>query len=233
VLHGRDHTLGSGDQVHRSQISGNLPIGANVLVTMLRQRLGGRPSTEERPGSLTHGQERQHNRERAGRFTADPALPAARPSTFVPQLFWLALTSGLLYVLLKRFALPRVGQVIEERRKHITRDLDQAEKLKTETQLALSNYQQALTEAHTMANTIAREMRDQLAAAIQSERARMETQLSQKLAEAESGIAQRKARTMANVDLAAETASAIVTRLIGHEVSNDGVQRAPIHRAAE
>jgi F-type H+-transporting ATPase subunit b len=93
-----------------------------------------------------------------------------------------------------------VGRVIEERRKHIARDLDQAEKLKTETQLALSYYEQALAEARTMANTIAREMRDRLAAAIQSERARMETQLSQKLAEAESGIAQRKARTMANVD---------------------------------
>src|ERR1700741_3839858 len=94
--------------------------------------------------------------------------------TFVPQLVWLALTFGLLYVLLRRFALPRVGRVIEERRKRIARDLDQAEKLKTETQLALFNYQQALAEARTMANAIAREMRDQLAAEIQSERARME-----------------------------------------------------------
>ena len=74
----------------------------------------------------------------------------------MPQLFWLALTFGLLYVLLKRFALPRVGEVIEERRERIERDLEKAEKLKAETQLALSNYELALAEARTKAGVIAK-----------------------------------------------------------------------------
>ncbi len=64
--------------------------------------------------------------------------------TFAPQLVWLALTFGLLYLLLKRFALPRVGEVIEERRDRIQRDLEKAEKLKAETAQALATYEQAL-----------------------------------------------------------------------------------------
>ena len=72
------------------------------------------------------------------------------------------------------FALPRVSAVIEERRDHIERDLDKAEKLKAETQLALSLYELALAEARTKASAIAKEMRDELAAEIDSERARVD-----------------------------------------------------------
>src|SRR5262245_23341582 len=87
-------------------------------------------------------------------------FPPLDPGTFVPQLVWLALTFGLLYMLLKRFALPRVGEVIEERRERIQRDLERAEKLKAETEQALADYEKALGEAHARANAIAREMRD-------------------------------------------------------------------------
>ena len=50
-------------------------------------------------------------------------FPPLDSGTFAPQLIWLALTFGLLYLLLKRFYLPRVGEVIEERRERIQRDL--------------------------------------------------------------------------------------------------------------
>jgi F-type H+-transporting ATPase subunit b len=161
-------------------------------------------------------------------------FPPLDHTTFVPQLFWLAVTFGLLYVLLKRFALPRVGEVIEERRERIQRDLEKAEKLKAETQLALSNYELALAEARTRASAIAKTVRDELAAEIDGERAKVEAQIAGKITEAETRIAQSKARAMASVgEIAADTAGAIVARLIGKEVSKDEVQRALMQRAAE
>jgi F-type H+-transporting ATPase subunit b len=161
-------------------------------------------------------------------------FPPLDPGTFAPQLFWLALAFGLLYVLLKRFALPRVGEVIEERRDRIQRDLDRAEKLKAETQQALADYEKALAEAHARANAMAREMRDKVAAEVGEERAKVDAEIAGKLAEAEARIAQSKTRAMARVsEIAADTAAAIVTRLIGKEVSKDEVQRALVQRAAE
>lgn len=175
----------------------------------------------------------------AGKTTTSEAahakvFPPLDPSTFVPQLVWLALTFGLLYVLLKRFALPRVGEVIEERRERIRRDLEKAEKLKAETEQALASYQQALTEARAKANAIAKEMRDKLTADVDKERAKLDAQIADKLADAESRIMQSKAKAMAGVsEIAAETAGAIVAKLIGKEVSKDEVQRALMQRAAE
>ncbi len=154
--------------------------------------------------------------------------------TFVPQLVWLALSFGLLYVLLKRYALPRVGEVIEERRERIQRDFEKAEKLKAETEQALASYEQALAEGRAKANAIAKDVRDKLAAEVDKERAGVETQVAKKMADAEERISQSKAKAMASVsDIAAETASAVVSKLLGKEVSKDEVQRALLQRAAE
>ncbi len=149
------------------------------------------------------------------------------------QLVWLTLTFGLLYVLLKRFALPRVGEVIEERRERIRRDFEKAEKLKTETEQALANYEQALAEARTKANAIAKDVRDAFAAEVDKERAAVDAQVVRKLADAEARISQSKAKAMASVrEIAADTASAVVGKLLAKEVTKDEVQRA-LQRAAE
>jgi F-type H+-transporting ATPase subunit b len=154
--------------------------------------------------------------------------------TFVPQLVWLALTFGLLYLLLKRFALPRVGEVIEERRDRIQRDLEKAEKLKTETAQALASYEAALAEARAKGNAIAKTMRDELSAEVAKERAAVDARIAQKLAEAEAQIAQSKAKAMASVsDIAGDTAAAVVAKLLGQEVPREEVQRALVQRAAE
>ena len=162
------------------------------------------------------------------------AFPPLDPGTFAPQLVWLALTFGLLYLLLKRVALPRVGEVIEERADRIRRDLAQAEKLKAETEAALAEYEQALGEARTKAGGIAKVMRDRLTAEVDKERAKVEAQIAAKLGEAEHRISETKAKALANVgDIAGEVAGAIIARLIGKEVSKDEVQKALVRRAAE
>ena len=116
-------------------------------------------------------------------------FPPLDPNTFAPQLVWLALTFGLLYLILKRVALPRVGEVIEERADRVKRDLAQAEKLKTDTAAALAEYEQALAEARTKSNALAKAARDKLTAEIDGQRAKVEARIAAKLTEAERRIA--------------------------------------------
>ena len=93
---------------------------------------------------------------------AKSGLPQLNVADFAPQLIWLALTFGLLYLIMSRVALPRIGEVIEERSQRIQRDLDEAERLKGETEKALGAYEQALAEARAKAQGIAKETRDKL-----------------------------------------------------------------------
>jgi F-type H+-transporting ATPase subunit b len=86
--------------------------------------------------------------------------------------------------------------------------------------------------ARTKGSSIAKEMRGNLTAEAERKKAQVDAQIAEKLAEAKARIAQSKA--MASVgEIAADTAGAIVARLIGKEVSKDEVQRALVQRAAE
>ena len=155
------------------------------------------------------------------------AFPPLDSTTFVPQLFWLALTFGLLYVLLKRFALPRVGEIIEERQARIQRDLDKAEALKTETQQALAGYEQSLSEARSRAQGLASDVRGKLMQEVDGERARIDAEIARQTADAEERIRGSKDKALSSVnDIAAETAGAIVAKLLGKEVSRDEIQSA-------
>ena len=161
-------------------------------------------------------------------------FPPLDPSTFAPQLVWLAISFGLLFVLVWRVILPRVGKVIEERSDQIKGDLAHAEKLKAETEQALMSYEQALADARTKANTIAKAIRDKVAAEIDEERAKADAEIATELADAERRIAEAKGKALASVgDIATNVAGAIVARLIGKEVSKENVRRALAQHAAE
>jgi len=154
-------------------------------------------------------------------------FPPLDPSTVVPQLIWLALIFSALYVVLARSVLPRVGEVIDERRDRIKRDIDTAERLKDDTQTALKTYEKALADARGKASGIAKETRERLAGESDKEKASSEKQLAAKLADAEVRITATKQKALASVnDVAAETAGAVVKQLIGADVSPEEVKRA-------
>lgn len=158
---------------------------------------------------------------------APEVFPPFDPRTFASQLFWLALSFGALYFLMARIALPRIGEVIEERRDRIQRDLDEAARLKSETDAALKAYEQSLADARGKAQGLANDTRDRLTTETEAERHRVEGELNAKLAETEKRIAETKERALSSVDeIAASTASDVVQRLTGQSVSEDEVRRA-------
>jgi F-type H+-transporting ATPase subunit b len=135
---------------------------------------------------------------------------------FPSQILWLALTFVLLYVLMSRVALPRIGAILADRQRRIAGDLAAAQRFKEQSEIADAAYQKALAEARARAQGIANETRQRQTAEAEATNKRLEAELHEKLAAAERSIAASRAAAMANVaSIAAETAAAIVERLIG------------------
>lgn len=154
-------------------------------------------------------------------------LPQLNPANFAPQLFWLAVSFVILYLILSRSTLPRIGEVLEERRDRVQRDLDAAERFKGETDSALAAYEKALADARQKASSMAKDVRDRLVADTEAERNRVEGELAAKISEAEARIAATKSKALASVDdIAAETATAVVGKLLGEDVSPAEVKNA-------
>ena len=80
-------------------------------------------------------------------------MPQFDISTFPTQLIWLAIAFVLLYVLMARVALPRIGQVLEERQEKIDDNLDSAEQLRAETEVDSEAYETALVQARAPPTT--------------------------------------------------------------------------------
>ena len=154
------------------------------------------------------------------------AFPPLDPANFAPQIIWLAITFAMLYWLLSKIALPRIGEVIEERRDRIQRDIDAAEALKAETERAIADYEKSLADARSKASGIARETHEKLAQQTNKKRQESEAQVNATIAEAEARITAMKNNALASVsDIASETASAIVAKLIGENVSADEAKK--------
>ena len=143
-------------------------------------------------------------------------MPQLNPLDWAPQLIWLVITFGVLYLLMKWVALPKIGSVIEMRQGRIASDLGAADKLRRETQEAIAAYEQALAEAKARAHGIVQEARNKLKDEVAAERTALERDLSAKSAEAEAQIHQAKVSALKEVNaVASDTATEIVRRLIG------------------
>jgi F-type H+-transporting ATPase subunit b len=154
-------------------------------------------------------------------------MPQLNPLDWGPQLVWLLLTFGILYLLMVYVALPRIGSVIEARAARIAADLATADKLRRETEEAIAAYEQALAEAKQKAHAIVEEGRVKLKEETAAERARLEKDLAKKGAEAEARIDKAKASAMKDVSaVAADVATDIVRRLIGVAPSKAEVDKA-------
>jgi F-type H+-transporting ATPase subunit b len=143
-------------------------------------------------------------------------MPQLNPLDWAPQLIWLVITFGILYLLMVYVALPRIGAVIEARGDRIKKDLTEADRLRRETEEAIAAYEQALAEAKQKAHAIVEAGRAKLKEETAAERARLESQLAKKGAEAEARIGEAKESAMRDVNtVAADVAADIVRQLIG------------------
>src|SRR5450759_2452336 len=127
------------------------------------------------------------------------AFPPFQSQTFASQLVWLVIAFVLLYALMAKWALPRVGAIIENRQKRIADDIADAGRLKQQSDEAVAAYEKALADARARAQVIANETRDRASAAADARRKTLEAELNAKLAGAEKTIATTKQAAMSNV----------------------------------
>jgi F-type H+-transporting ATPase subunit b len=154
-------------------------------------------------------------------------FPPFQAETFASQLFWFAIAFVLLYVIISRLAIPRVGGIIDARRRSVEGDLAEARRLKDSSDAAIASYEKALADARGRAQALANETREKYAADAEAARKQLDATLNARLTEAEQAIATRRAAAMANVQgIAVETAAAIVERLTGTAPAGADVAKA-------
>jgi F-type H+-transporting ATPase subunit b len=102
------------------------------------------------------------------------AFPPFQKEHFSSQILWLTVSFVLLYVLMSKIALPRIGSILAARSKLIGDDLVAAERLKEQSDAAHAAYEKALAEARARAQSIASSTRQRHASEAEATQKRLE-----------------------------------------------------------
>ena len=87
-----------------------------------------------------------------------PGLPQLDPTFYPGQIFWLVVFFSLLYVVMARFALPSVQNVLDKRHKKIQDDLSVATKASESAKVLKAEQEKALADVKAKARTIVKDM---------------------------------------------------------------------------
>jgi len=147
---------------------------------------------------------------------ANGGMPQLDITTFPNQIFWLLVALVIIYVILNRVALPRIGAVLAERSGTITNDIAAAEELKDKARAAESAYDKALADARAEANRIIAATKAAIQGELAAELARADAEIAARTAEGEKALAEIRDQAVISITaVARDTAGAIVAAMGG------------------
>lgn len=161
-----------------------------------------------------------HGAEESGLF------PPFDPTYFPSQLFWLAITFGILYMVLARTILPRLSANLERRSDTIADDLDEAARLNEQAEEAKQALEVSLAKARAGARETVQKAEDKMTEEIAAETRKVDDAIDKKLAIAEARISEVRAEAMANVQTVASDATASILKRLGMSAPEDDIVKA-------
>lgn len=147
-------------------------------------------------------------------------MPQLDPSSFSTQLFWLTVCFVMLYLVLARFVLPRIHNVLEARKNRLDDDLGAAARAKDQAEAAKVSYEKALMDAKANAHEMILKTQNEMAKETARQQAEVDAELAKKLSAADSSIASARESALAHlVPITTELTCSIVETLAHHKPS--------------
>ena len=132
-------------------------------------------------------------------------MPQLDFSTFLPQIFWLFISLSFLYIVLSRYALPRVSDVIEERKDIIAQDIDSAKEYSEESEKAIEELNLKLSEAKTSSQNLINKSIQDIKEDSEIKKSSLIKEINNQISEAEGEIKEKKETVLAEISSISES----------------------------
>ena len=119
-------------------------------------------------------------------------MPQLDFSTFLPQIFWLFISLSFLYIVLSRYALPRVSDVIEERKDIIAQDIDSAKEYSEESEKTTEELNLRLSEAKVSSQNLINKSLQDIKEDNEIKKSSLIKEINNEISEAEGDIKEKK-----------------------------------------
>jgi len=157
-------------------------------------------------------------------FAAEGGMPQLNPDYWISQIFWVILVFGTLYVILWRAILPKINENLENRKSQILTDLDEAQKLKDQSEKKISEYNKILGDAKQDAKKILDETRKRINRDIENKKNQFNLEIDKEIENAEKEIKMLKLSSIKDINkIAIGASSEIIKKVAGTEVNASSV----------
>lgn len=141
-------------------------------------------------------------------------FPQLQTDTYAAQVFWLIVAFILLYTLMSKIALPRVGSVLEARRAEREGNLGIAENLQKEAEEKKTAYAATLAKAQEQAQSALKSAEEDIGDKINAENTRFADHARKRLLTAEQTISKAKEDALQSLaDISADVAVEMVQKI--------------------
>lgn len=131
-------------------------------------------------------------------------MPQLDTSTYLSQIFWLLLTFLSLWFVMSWFIIPRIEDIMEQRRQKIDGFIQKAEKINKQALQSLDKYEKALKKAKEKANLRIKQNKTDLVKTISEKHAEIEDILNRKIADNEYMLEKQRQETLETVEQISE-----------------------------
>ena len=149
-------------------------------------------------------------------FAADQGMPQLNPEFWAAQIFWLVLIFSTLYVAISKIFLPKIINVIENRKLKIVSDIDEAQKLKESAENKLKEYNQVIENSKKEAQKLMRDNKKQLDIDIEQKKQKFTEEIEKELTNVEQEIKELKKTSLLSINkIATEITNDLLKKIMG------------------
>ena len=151
-------------------------------------------------------------------------MPQLDPEFWVSQIFWLAITFGILYLALSKLILPKISDNLETRKSQVLDNLELAEKQRNESESKLKEFDSIILKSKIDAKNLFNESRKKLLDDINKKREKLEEEIDKEVKIVEAEINELKKKSPEKINkIAIETSEDLINQLIGAKVNNSSI----------
>ncbi len=127
-------------------------------------------------------------------------MPQLEISTYLSQFFWLITSFLSLWLVMAWVIIPKIEEVMEQRRRKIDDFVQKAEKINKQALISLEKYEKALKKAKVNAQTAIDKNKRELEQVIATRHLEIEELLNKKIADTEFMLAKERRETLVAID---------------------------------
>lgn len=142
-------------------------------------------------------------------------MPQLNPEFFASQIFWLLIVFALIYVLIAKYFLPRVGSVVELRSSQINEDIASSERIIEDYKAVELSASKILEKAKHESFAIVDKATKKAEAQILDKTSIIERDINKTTAKKEEGLARMKTQMHSDIEkLAIDVGQQVTTQLM-------------------